>query len=74
MNRRGTGAAFCFMATLLLCTRYICAAIFGAGVSSWSRGLYSNMLAYVGSSLKVLSIIMATVGVIYLILAEISDK
>lgn len=38
MNKRGAGVSFCFMATILFSIRYISAAIFGSGVSSWDGG------------------------------------
>lgn len=70
MNRRGTGVIFILIATLLYCTKYLSAAIFGSGVSSWSSSLFNGMLNYVGDSLSVLSIIALFIGVGYIIWAE----
>ena len=70
MSRRGAGVSFCFIAAFLFSIRYISAAIFGSGVSSWNRGLFNAMLAYTGNTLIILSIISLGVGTAYLVLAE----
>jgi len=70
MNRRGVGALFCLISALLFITRYVCAAIFASGVTSWDETMFSNMLQYVGQTLPVLSIISLIIGVLYLISAE----
>lgn len=69
MNKRGAGVAFCAIAALLYIARYITAAIFGSGVSSWDADLFNAMLKYIGPGLLIMSIISLVVGVIYLILA-----
>jgi len=74
MGRRVVGLGFCFIAAFLYATRYISAAIFGSGVSSWDSTLFTSMLQYVGNSLTILSVIALIIGVIYLILAEFSKK
>lgn len=74
MNRRGTGVAFCGIAALLFIARYISAAIFGAGVSSWDAELFSHMLSYMGNGLTIASIISLLIGVAYLLWAEIKKE
>lgn len=74
MNRRATGVCFCIIAALLYISRYFSAAIFGSGVSSWNRRLFAAMLEYVGSELKVLSIVALIVGLAYIITAEIRNE
>lgn len=74
MNKRGTGAIFCFIAATLFSTRYIAAAIYMSSVSSWDSNLFSNGLEYVGSPLLYLSIISLIIGVGYLICGELEDK
>ena len=70
MNKRGTGVAFCFIATMLFASRYIAAAIFGSGVTSWEKSLFNGMLEYVGSPLLILSAISLIAGIGYLVWAE----
>ncbi|MBZ9623786.1 hypothetical protein LGL55_16305 [Clostridium tagluense] len=74
MSRRGAGVSFCFIAAFLFATRYICAAIFGSNVSSWSSGLYSSMLGYIGNGLNTFAVISLIVGIIYLIASEFIEK
>lgn len=70
MSRRSAGISFCFIATILFCTRYIAAAIFGSGVSSWDANLFSHMLSYMGFMPLALSVISLVVGISYLVVAE----
>jgi hypothetical protein len=71
INRRGAGVAFCFISAFLFATRYISASMFGSSVTSWSEGLFKSILKCTGNTLITLSIISLTVGIIYLVLAEI---
>ncbi len=73
MNKRGTGVLFCLIAAILFASRYIASAIFMSGVSSWNSELFHAGLQYVGSSLNNFSIISLTVGIVYLLWAEISE-
>ncbi len=70
MSRRVAGVGFCFIGAFLFATRYLSAAIFGSGVTSWNQNLFGSMLEYVGNTLTVLSIISLIVGIIYLVIAE----
>ncbi|MDW7671503.1 MAG: hypothetical protein SCK57_07395 [Bacillota bacterium] len=70
MSRRSAGVSFCFIAAFLFSMRYISAAIFGSGVSSWNSWLFSAMLDYTGYTLVVLSLVSLGVGIAYLVLAE----
>jgi Na+/pantothenate symporter len=74
MEKRLTGVVFCFIAAMLFVSRYVSAAIFMSGVSSWSSELFNAGLEYVGMPLLVLSIISFVVGVGYLFMAEKSDR
>lgn len=74
MNKRGTGTIFCLIAAILFSTRYITAAIYMSGASSWDANLFSSGLEYVGSPLFYLSIISLMIGVGYLIWGELEDK
>jgi hypothetical protein len=70
MNRRGTGTVFCVIAAFLFAVRYVCAAIWGSGTASWDADLFNTMMGYVGSTVTVLSIIAALIGITYLLWAE----
>lgn len=73
MNRRATGVAFIAIAAFLFATRYLAAAIFGSGISSWSEQLFQSMLEYVGTTLVTLSGISLVVGIVYLIWGELES-
>ena len=70
MNRRGAGVVFCVIAAICFLGRYLCAAIYLMGGSTWSAELYESGLRYVGDSLLYVSGIALIVGIVYLILAE----
>lgn len=74
MSKRATGAVFCLIAAILFSTRYIAAAVFMSGVSSWDASLFAVGLQYVGSPLQTFSIIGLVIGVGYLVWAEVSEK
>lgn len=66
MNNKGIGAIICLISAILISARYLAAAIFMSGVSSWTKVLFTSGLEYVGSSLKVWSIISLVVGIAFL--------
>ncbi len=70
MNKRAAGVAFVFIAAFLFLGRYVVAAIYMSGTSSWDAEFFSNGLEYVGTPLLILSIISLVVGCIYLFFAE----
>lgn len=70
MNRRGAGVAFCVLAGVLYAMRYIAAAIFGSGISSWSQELFNAMYDYVGPGLTTFSIVSLVAGILYLLASE----
>lgn len=74
MSKRCVGALFCLIASILFSVRYIAAAIFMSGVSSWDSSLFQAGLEYVGNPLLYLSIISLIVGVGYLFGGEILDE
>lgn len=67
MNNKGIGSIFCLIAALLTSARYLSAAIFMSGVSSWDSDLFSCGLEYIGSPLKTASIISLVVGILFLV-------
>jgi hypothetical protein len=74
MGKRCVGVIFCLIAAILFSARYLAAAIFMSGVSSWSSELFNAALKYVGSPLRTLSILSLIVGAGYLVWAEVSEK
>jgi hypothetical protein len=73
MNRRITGTIFLAVAAFLYATRYLAAAIYGSGVTSWNLEIFRSMLSYVGNNLLILSIVFALAGLAYLVWAEMKD-
>lgn len=73
MEKRFVGAIFCLSSAILFSSRYIAAAIFMSGVSSWSPDLFNAGLQYVGKPLFLLSIVSLFIGVVYLAWAEILE-
>ncbi len=73
MNRRITGTIFLAVAAFLYAARYLAAAIFGSGITSWNRELFASMLSYVGNNLIILSIVFALAGLAYLVWAETKE-
>lgn len=70
MNKRGTGAVFILISAILFSAKYISAAIFGSGVTSWDQQLFQSMLSYIGTSLNTLSILALLIGIAYICWAE----
>ncbi len=66
MNNKGVGAVFCLIAALLMSARYISAAVYMSGASSWSADLFRSGLSYVGPQLAVASAVSLAVGVVFL--------
>lgn len=74
MGKRSVGAIFCLISAILFSSRYIAAAIFMSGISSWNSELFEAGLEYVGTPLFVLSLASLGVGLGYLVWAEISES
>lgn len=73
MNNKGVGAVFCLIAALLLAAKYLSAAIYMSGVSSWSGPLFRSGLEYVGSPLSAAAVIALAVGLLFLVWGIIQD-
>lgn len=71
MSRRTTGNTLLVIAALLYSVRYVAAAIFGSGVTSWNKSLFNSMLSSVGSELVTLSAIALVAGISFLVWAEL---
>lgn len=66
MINKIVGAIFCLISAILMAARYLSAAIFMSGVSSWDAEMFSGGLEYVGYPLQIGSIISLVVGVAFL--------
>ncbi|WP_213423858.1 hypothetical protein [Bhargavaea massiliensis] len=73
MGKRGAGIAFIAISAFLISTKYISAAIFGSGVSSWSQELFDGMLSYLGYTLNIFSVLSLLVGILYLVWGEYKE-
>lgn len=73
MNNKGVGTIFCLISAMLMCTRYIAAAIFMSGVSSRDSDLFSNGLECIGSPLKIASVLAFITGIIFLTVGIYQD-
>ncbi|HEX2990590.1 MAG TPA: hypothetical protein VHO49_07915 [Anaerolineales bacterium] len=70
MSRRSTGTVLVAVSALLYASRFLAAAIFGSGVSSWNTELFNAMLHNVGPELLFWSRMAFLAGLAYLFLAE----
>ena len=66
MNNKGVGAVFCLIASILTAARYLSAAIFMSGVSSWNSELFQVGLSYTGSLLQWAAVVALIAGVAFL--------
>jgi hypothetical protein len=73
MTKRGAGVAFIAIAAFLLAMKYITAAIFGSGVSSWDGNLFNAMMQYVGNTLNTFSFLAMVVGIAYIVWGEYEE-
>lgn len=74
MGKRFVGGIFCLSSAILFSSRYIAAAIFMSGISSWNSGLFEAGLESVGTPLFLLSVASLGIGLAYLVWAEISEN
>ncbi|MBQ6514984.1 MAG: hypothetical protein IJI09_09710 [Clostridia bacterium] len=73
MNNKGIGVMFCLIAAILTGVRYLSAAVFMSGSSSWSAELFAASLTYVGSPLLIAAIAALVVGICFLVWGMIQD-
>jgi hypothetical protein len=73
MSRRSTGTVLVAVSALLYASRFLAAAIFGSGVSSWNTDLFNAMLNNVGPGLLLWSRMAFLAGLVYLVLAEVES-
>ena len=66
MNDKGVGIGLIAVAAFLFAMRFLCAATFGSGVSSWNGDLFSAMYRYVGPDLTIASGVSLIAGLFFL--------
>ena len=66
MNYKGVGAIFCLISSILMSARYISAASFMSNLSTWDSALFIEGLSYVGSPLKIGTIVALVAGIGFL--------
>ena len=66
MNNKGVGAVFCLISAILASARYLAAAVFMSNATSWDAALFEAGLGYVGSPLRIASILALAAGVCFL--------
>lgn len=74
MNKYGVGAILCATSAIIYAMRFLATAFFISNTTEWSKEIFQNGLGYVGNELTVVSVILAVVGIAYLIIAEIETK
>ena len=74
MSDRGVGLAFLAMGAFLFAARYVTAAIFMSGVSSWSAHLFDRGLSYVGPWLTILALASAILGSLFFVRGELDRR
>lgn len=73
MNKRGAGVSFLAISAFLLAAKYISAAMFGSGVTTWDEKIFDAMIKSVGFTLNTFSILALIAGILYLLAAEKED-
>lgn len=73
MSRRATGTAFIAISAFLFGIRFIAAAIYSQGLTSWDARMFSSFLNYVDQGLTTTSLISLALGAAYLVWAELGD-
>ena len=71
MSRRKTGVTFIAISALLFTTRFISAAIWGSGFTSWNTERFHTLLGYVDQGLTTYAVVALVFGALYILWAEI---
>jgi len=67
MNNKGVGAVFCLISAILFSAKYLSAAIFMSGVSSWDSQLFREGLRSVGPLPSIAALAALLVGAAFLV-------
>ncbi|URN93827.1 MAG: hypothetical protein NAG76_18645 [Candidatus Pristimantibacillus lignocellulolyticus] len=68
------GIIFICISAFLYGIWYLSAAIYGSGMSSWSRDLFKSMLEYVGPGPLILSCISLITGLVILLYSNLKNR
>lgn len=74
MSDRGVGIALLAIGAFLYAARYVAAAIFMSGVSSWSADLFDAALEHVGPWLIRLALASAILGCVFFVRGELDRR
>lgn len=66
MNNKGIGAVFCLISAILISAKYLSAAIFISGGTTWDATLFAAGLEYVGPFLSIASVVALIIGILFL--------
>lgn len=73
LTRRGVGLGFIAIAAFLYSVRFVCAAIFGSGASSWDAEFFRALYAYVGSGLTTAAVVALVAGIAFIVFGELTE-
>ena len=73
MNNKGVGSVFCLIAAILMAAKYLSAAVYMGGGSSWNQELFRHGLDYVGKPLSVTAVIALAAGIVFLVWGIVQD-
>lgn len=74
MSRRKVGVSFLAISAFLYATRFMAAAVWGSGFSTWNTKNFSALLRYVDQGLTTWSVVALVAGLVYLVWAEIGKE
>ena len=74
MNKYGVGALLCSTSAVVYAIKFLATAFFVSNTTEWSKEIFQNGLDYVWNELTVVTVVLAVVGIAYLIIAEIETK
>ncbi len=66
MNNKGIGVVFCLISAILVSAKYLSAAIFISGGTTWDATLFAAGLEYVGPFLSIASVVALIIGILFL--------
>ena len=66
MNNKGIGVVFCLISAILVSAKYLSAAIFISGGTTWDATLFAAGLDYVGPFLSIASVVALIIGILFL--------
>ena len=66
MNNKGIGVVFCLISAILVSAKYLSAAIFISGGTTWDATLFAAGLEYVGPFLSIASVAALIIGILFL--------